>query len=187
MNFLVVLKDTLIERSTFLYVQLQENKTLLHFSPEFHLEGLTLGEIYQAEGLSAVLHFFEAELELPVKDYIELSLESWDDENSFSIFRRQQKILKSFLKVISKKRNLIKTTQLLKKHPNLLHTSIQFPQLITMIHRFIRMQQLPSKKLFLPLTDTFRVVNREDKKKVIVIDFTRNRNVLHQVAMEKAN
>ena len=78
MNFLVVLKDTLIERSTFLYVQLQENKTLLHFSPEFHLEGLTLGEIYQAEGLSAVLHFFEAELELPVKDYIELSLESWD-------------------------------------------------------------------------------------------------------------
>lgn len=57
MNFLVVLKDTLIERSTFLYVQLQENKTLLHFSPEFHLEGLTLGEIYQAEGLSAVLHF----------------------------------------------------------------------------------------------------------------------------------
>ena len=46
MNFLVVLKDTLIERSTFLYVQLQENKTLLHFSPEFHLEGLTLGEIY---------------------------------------------------------------------------------------------------------------------------------------------
>ncbi|MGE9629649.1 hypothetical protein ACQQAJ_08530, partial [Enterococcus faecium] len=58
MNFLVVLKDTLIERSTFLYVQLQENKTLLHFSPEFHLEGLTLGEIYQAEGLSAVLHFF---------------------------------------------------------------------------------------------------------------------------------
>ncbi|MCZ1571437.1 hypothetical protein GHB17_08310, partial [Enterococcus faecium] len=95
--------------------------------------------------------------------------------------------LKSFLKVISKKRNLIKTTQLLKKYPGLLHTSIQFPQLITMIHRFIRMQQLPSKKLFLPLTDTFRVVNREDKKKVIVIDFTRNRNVLHQVAMEKAN
>ncbi|HCT3643502.1 TPA: hypothetical protein OTU17_000001, partial [Enterococcus faecium] len=78
MNFLVVLKDTLIERSTFLYVQLQENKTLLHFSPEFHLEGLTLGEIYQAEGLSAVLHFFKVELELPVKDYIELSLESWD-------------------------------------------------------------------------------------------------------------
>ncbi|RRQ64272.1 LCP family protein [Enterococcus faecium] len=223
MNFLVVLKDTLIERSTFLYVQLQENKTLLHFSPEFHLEGLTLGEIYQAEGLSAVLHFFKVELELPVKDYIELSLESWDravvelfpeglmidtndgkihltaaelqkqmryqidDENSFSIFRRQQKILKSFLKVISKKRNLIKTIQLLKKYPGLLHTSIQFPQLITMIHRFIRMQQLPSKKLFLPLTDTFRVVNREDKKKVIVIDFTRNRNVLHQVAMEKAN
>ena len=108
-------------------------------------------------------------------------------ENSFSIFRRQQKILKSFLKVISKKRNLIKTTQLLKKYRGLLHTSIQFPQLITMIHRFIRMQQLPSKKLFLPLTDTFRVVNREDKKKVIVIDFTRNRNVLHQVAMEKAN
>ncbi|BDP77474.1 hypothetical protein EfmAA242_17020 [Enterococcus faecium] len=35
-EFLVVLKDTLIERSTFLYVQLQENKTLLHFSPEFH-------------------------------------------------------------------------------------------------------------------------------------------------------
>lgn len=28
MNFLVVLKDTLIERSTFLYVQLQENKAL---------------------------------------------------------------------------------------------------------------------------------------------------------------
>ena len=30
-EFLVVLKDTLIERFTFLYVQLQENKTLLHF------------------------------------------------------------------------------------------------------------------------------------------------------------
>ena len=164
----------------------------------------SLGEIYQAEGLSAVLHFFEAELELPVKDYIELSLESWDravvelfpeglmiDTNDGKIHltavELQKKILKSFLKVISKKRNLIKTTQLLKKYPNLLHTSIQFPQLITMIHRFIRMQQLPSKKLFLPLTDTFRVVNREDKKKVIVIDFTRNRNVLHQVAMEKAN
>ncbi|XMS92213.1 hypothetical protein QQ467_07865 [Enterococcus faecium] len=44
MNFLVVLKDTLIERSTFLYVQLQENKTLLHFSPEFHIDHF-LGEI----------------------------------------------------------------------------------------------------------------------------------------------
>lgn len=82
MNFLVVLKDTLIERSTFLYVQLQENKTLLHFSPEFHLEGLTLGEIYQAEGLSAVLHFFKVELELPVKKIISsfllnLGIEQW--------------------------------------------------------------------------------------------------------------
>lgn len=67
MNFLVVLKDTLIERSTFLYVQLQENKTLLHFSPEFHLEGLTLGEIYQAEGLSAVLHFFKGRIGITSK------------------------------------------------------------------------------------------------------------------------
>ncbi|WP_165006301.1 MULTISPECIES: hypothetical protein [unclassified Enterococcus] len=223
MNFLVVLKDTLIERSTFLYVQLNAHKTLLHFSPEFHLEGLTLGEIYQAEGMQAIMRFFEKELELPVEDYIELSLGAWDqavaemfpegltietemgekqlsvkqlqtqmryqvdEENSFSIFQRQQKILKSFLKVISKKRNLLKTTQLLKKYPTLLHTSIQFPQLLSMIHRFMRLQQLPSKKLTLPLADTFRVVNREEEKKVIVIDFTRNRNVLHQLSMGKAN
>ena len=45
MNFLVVLKDQVINRSTFLYVQLNKGKTLLHFSPEFHLEGQTLGEI----------------------------------------------------------------------------------------------------------------------------------------------
>ncbi len=59
MNFLVVLKDKSIERSTFLYVQLTEDKTLLHFSPEFHLEGLTLGEIYQSEGLDAFFSFFQ--------------------------------------------------------------------------------------------------------------------------------
>ena len=58
------------------------------------------------------------------------------DEKNFSIFQRQQKILKSFLKEIGKKRNLLKTTQLLKKHSELLHTSIQFPQLISLIRRF---------------------------------------------------
>ena len=47
MNFLVVLKDTLIERSTFLYVQLQENKTLLHFSPEGRI-GITSKRLYRA-------------------------------------------------------------------------------------------------------------------------------------------
>ncbi|MDT2837773.1 hypothetical protein P7H50_12980 [Enterococcus durans] len=223
MNFLVVLKDKAIERSTFLYVQLTEDKTLLHFSPEFHLEGLTLGEIYRSEGLDAILAFFNKELELSVKDYLELSLESWDqvvfelfpngmtikenqqqihltdqelqdqmryqldEKNSFSIFQRQQKILKSFLKEIGKKRNLLKTTQLLKKHPELLHTSIQFPQLISLIRRFLRLKEVPSKKLTLPLNDTFRVVKREDEKKVIVIDFTKNRNALHRLTLEKAN
>ncbi|EOS7713875.1 hypothetical protein FRO38_RS10295, partial [Enterococcus hirae] len=136
MNFLVVLKDQVINRSTFLYVQLNKGKTLLHFSPEFHLEGQTLGEIYQSEGLTALLLFFNRELDLPVKDYLELSLTSWDqavtelfpngliikengqliqltvselqrqmrykidEKDSFSIFQRQQKILKSFLSEI---------------------------------------------------------------------------------------
>ncbi len=223
MNFLVVLKDKVIERSTFLYVQLTEDKTLLHFSPEFHLEGLTLGDIYRSEGLEAVLAFFNKELELPVKEYLVLSLESWDqvveelfpkglvieessqtihlttqelkdqmryqvdEKDSFSIFQRQQKILKSFLKEIGKKRNLLKTTQLLKKHSELLHTSIQFSQLLSLIRRFLRLKEVPSKKLTLPLTDTFRVIRREEEKKVIVIDFTKNRNVLHRFSLEKAN
>ncbi len=85
-----------------------------------------------------------------MKDYLELSLTSWDqavtelfpngliikengqliqltvselqrqmrykidEKDSFSIFQRQQKILKSFLSEIGKKRHLLKTTQLLK-------------------------------------------------------------------------
>jgi len=81
----------------------------------------------------------------------------------------------------------LKTTQLLKKHPELLHTSIQFPQLISLIRRFLRLKEVPSKKLTLPLNDTFRVVKREDEKKVIVIDFTKNRNALHRLTLEKAN
>lgn len=223
MNVLVVLKDKVMDRSTFLYVQLNEGKTLLHFSPEFHLEGQTLGEIYQREGLAKLLLFFNKELELPVKEYLELSLTSWDkvmtellpnglkikeneqllhlstkdlqeqmrykidEKNSFSIFQRQQRILKSFLNEIGKKRHLFKIAQLLKRHPNLLHTSIQFTQLLSLIRRFIRLKERPSKKLILPLDDTFRVVKREHEKKVIVIDFTKNRNVLHQLTMEKAN
>ncbi|MBO0480931.1 hypothetical protein [Candidatus Enterococcus courvalinii] len=223
MNFLVVLKDESVERSTFIYVQLNQEKTLLHFSPEFHLEGLTLGEVYQTKGMSAILDFFGKELDLPVKEFIEISLAEWDrvttdlfptgldveteegilhlsptelqhqmryrvdEEDSFSIFKRQQKILKSFLKRLSKKRNLLRTTQLLKKYPNLMQTSIQFPQILSLIHRYLQVQQLPSRKLSLPLADTFRVVKRAEEKKVIVIDFTRNRNMLHQVTMGKAN
>ncbi|MBF8808131.1 MAG: hypothetical protein IC227_07185 [Enterococcus lacertideformus] len=223
MNFLIVLKDKIIDRSAFLYVQLNEDKTLLHFSPEFHLEGQTLGEIYYTEGLDALLLFFNKELGLPVKEYLELSLNSWnkvvmelfpsglkikekgqllhlstsdlqeqmrykvDEQDSFSIFQRQQKILKSFLNEIGKKRNLLKTTQLLKRHPEFLHTSIPFTQLLSLIRSFIRLKEIPSKKLTLPLDNTFRVVKREQEKKVIVIDFTKNRNVLHRLIMEKAN
>lgn len=223
MNFLVVLKDESVERSTFIYVQLNEEKTLLHFSPEFHLEGLTLGEVYQTKGTSGILAFFEKELDLPVKESIEISLTEWDrvttdlfptgldveieegivhlstaelqhqmryrvdEEDSFSIFKRQQKILKSFLKPLSRKRNLLKTTQLLKKYPNLIHTSIQFPQILSLVHRYLQVQQVPSRKLSLPLADTFRVVKRAEEKKVIVIDFTKNRNMLHQITMGKAN
>ena len=223
MNFLVVLKDHVINRSTFLYVQLNKGKTLLHFSPEFHLEGQTLGEIYQSEGLTALLLFFNRELDLPVKDYLELSLTSWDqavtelfpngliikengqliqltvselqrqmrykidEKDSFSIFQRQQKILKSFLSEIGKKRHLLKTTQLLKKYPDLVHTSIQLTQFLTLIRRFVRLKEVPSRKLTLPLADTFRVVQRAHEKKVIVIDFMKNRNALHQLTMEKAN
>ncbi|MGM9902437.1 MAG: hypothetical protein ACI32O_00710 [Enterococcus sp.] len=223
MNFLVVLKDTILKRSTFIYVQIDEYKTLLHFSPEFHLEGLTIGEMYQTDGVLTVVEFFKQELELPVEDYLELSLLEWDqaigelfpdgmvvendsgkihltvtelqqqmryqidEEDSFSIFQRQQKILKSFLKQISRKRNLLKTTQLLKKYPGLLQTSIQFPQLFSLIRRFVRLKEVPSRKMILPLKDTFRVIRREDEKKLVVIDFIRNRNVLHQFAMKKAN
>ncbi|THE15615.1 hypothetical protein E1H99_02980 [Enterococcus hirae] len=223
MNFLVVLKDTILKRSTFIYVQIDEYKTLLHFSPEFHLEGLTIGEMYQTDGVLTVVEFFKQELELPVEDYLELSLQEWDqaigelfpdgmvvendsgkihltvtelqqqmryqidEEDSFSIFQRQQKILKSFLKQISRKRNLLKTTQLLKKYPGLLQTSIQFPQLFSLIRRFVRLKEVPSRKMILPLKDTFRVIRREDEKKLVVIDFIRNRNVLHQFAMKKAN
>ena len=214
MNFLVVLKDQVINRSTFLYVQLNKGKTLLHFSPEFHLEGQTLGEIYQSEGLTALLLFFNRELDLPVKDYLELSLTSWDQavtelfpngliikENGQLIqltvselqrqmrykIERQQKILKSFLSEIGKKRHLLKTTQLLKKYPDLVHTSIQLTQFLTLIRRFVRLKEVPSRKLTLPLADTFRVVQRAQEKKVIVIDFMKNRNALHQLTMEKAN
>ncbi|MGX7172538.1 hypothetical protein [Enterococcus ratti] len=223
MNFLVVLKDQVIQRSTFLYVQLNEGKTLLHFSPEFHLEGQSLGEIYQSEGLTALLLFFNKELELPVEEYVELSLVSWnkvaaklfpdglkikendqilhltvedlqeemryklDEKDSFSIFQRQQKVLKCFLNKIGKKRYLLKTTQMLNRHPELLHTSIQFTQLFSLIRRFIRLKAVPSRKITLPLENTFRVVKRAHEKKIIVIDFTKNRNVLHQLIMEKAN
>ncbi|OTP12575.1 hypothetical protein A5844_000808 [Enterococcus sp. 10A9_DIV0425] len=216
-------QDTILKRSTFIYVQIDEYKTLLHFSPEFHLEGLTIGEMYQTDGVLTVVEFFKQELELPVEDYLELSLQEWDqaigelfpdgmvvendsgkihltvtelqqqmryqidEEDSFSIFQRQQKILKSFLKQISRKRNLLKTTQLLKKYPGLLQTSIQFPQLFSLIRRFVRLKEVPSRKMILPLKDTFRVIRREDEKKLVVIDFIRNRNVLHQFAMKKAN
>ncbi|AUB52809.1 hypothetical protein [Enterococcus mundtii] len=223
MNFLVVLKDTILKRSTFIYTQIDEQKTVLHFSPEFHLEGLTIGEIYEQGGIQAAKQFFVQELQLPLNDYLEVSLNEWDkaiselfpqginvesgttevhlsvkdlqrqmryqidEEGSLSIFQRQQKILKSFLKQISRKRNLFKTTQLLKKYPELLHTSIQFPQLLSLIRRFVRLKEIQSKKLTLPLQDTFRVVKREDEKKLIVIDFMRNRHVLQQMTMEKAN
>lgn len=106
---------------------------MLHFSPEFHLEANIRRNLSSRRAVGCFA-LFKVELELPVKDYIELSLESWDravvelfpeglmidtndgkihltaaelqkqmryqidDENSFSIFRRQQKILKAFKK-----------------------------------------------------------------------------------------
>ena len=74
-----------------------------------------------------------------------------------------------------------------KKSPDLVHTSIQLTQFLTLIRRFVRLKEVPSRKLTLPLADTFRVVQRAHEKKVIVIDFMKNRNALHQLTMEKAN
>ena len=78
MNFLVVLKDKAIERSTFLYVQLTEDKTLLHFFARIPFRRLDFGRNLSIRRTGCYLSFFNKELELPVKDYLELSLESWD-------------------------------------------------------------------------------------------------------------
>jgi anionic cell wall polymer biosynthesis LytR-Cps2A-Psr (LCP) family protein len=218
MNYLIVLKDELLERSTFIYLQLNDFKTLLHFSPEFHLEGLTLGEFYQTGGRTSVEDFFEKDLDLAVDGYVELSLTEWqkvihdefaqgllieaeegpiqlagaelqqyiryqvDDTNGFSVFQRQQKALKSFFKNFERKRDLFKLLAILKKYPTLVDTTIPFSQMARLFRRYFQTRQLPSKKYALPLADTFRVVDRPNEKKVIVIDFTKNRNTIHQIA-----
>ncbi|MFV0559410.1 MAG: hypothetical protein ACK5NA_01665 [Enterococcus sp.] len=223
MSILVILKDNPVERSTFMYIRLKENRTVLQFSPEFHLEGLTLGELYSKDGYLGIQEFFVKELDLVVDDFVEVSLEEWnrflpeiapdgllvevadgqrmvglpeltekmqyclDQKNEFSIFYAQRKILKSFFKVLSKKRNLLRMTYFLKKYPNLLHTSMQIPQFFGLVHRYLQSQQLPSQNFSFPLTDTYRVVERSHEKKVIVVDFIQNRNKIYQMTLGKVN
>ncbi|EPH96840.1 hypothetical protein D920_02005 [Enterococcus faecalis 13-SD-W-01] len=218
MNYLIVLKDEILERSTFIYLQLTDFKTLLHFSPEFHLEGLTLGEIYRSGGKDSLESFFERDLDLVVDGYVELSLAEWhkvvneefaqgllietaegpiqlagtelqqytryqvDDTNGFSVFQRQQKALKSFFKNFERKRDFLKLLAILKKYPALVSTTIPFSQMARLFRRYFQTRQLPSKKYALPLEETFRVVERPNEKKVIVVDFTKNRNTIHQIA-----
>ncbi|MHC5373801.1 hypothetical protein ACYSNU_08345 [Enterococcus sp. LJL120] len=52
--------------STFTFISYQQKSLLLQFSPDFHLHSLSLGEIFQENGIQGVKDFFEKNFQLVI-------------------------------------------------------------------------------------------------------------------------
>lgn len=79
MEILVIIEEEIRARSSFLYSKIDSKKTLVQFSPEFVTNHLSLGMIYETQGISGIRTFVEEEFQWHLDGYVRFKLKdlSW--------------------------------------------------------------------------------------------------------------